>query len=392
MRRNEAKLVDSARQADQQLRRDLRSLDPDSTGYLSKDLLKVALGPKYLALNVTEEEIDALISELGESVGEQVRISYYDLSKFLGTVNVDPNAIPFFDAKAGLVTSMKKRVDVLEKSATDPSRLGRIAELRETLKPFLPNTEMDKESLGTPARDKLKTGEDAMSRSLTQEEYGMYESLRRNASAALSASSLWKTESGANVSAGARRRQAANVSTLPSRNTNTLPAITMDSAENAVSDFVPSLTPAAKTRLRDPSLVLAEQPRTAPLVGIPLGKRREPMERTDWSRVGVGGDFSQTGSSLSGMEISPEDRYKTTSGSYFSPLLYSNSSPQPERDVVGDADRCTQERKERLQRRQRRTEANLEMTRAKAELDELLQQNRADRRVQTLAKSRLRYE
>ena len=61
-------------------------------------------------------------------------------------------------------------------------------------------------------------------------------------------------------------------------------------------------------------------------------------------------------------------------GSYFSPLLYSNSSPQPDRDVVGDADRCTQERKERLQRRQRRTEANLEMTRAKAELDELLQQ------------------
>ena len=44
-RRNAAKLADSARQMDQQLQRDLRSLDPDSTGYLSKETFKVSAAP-----------------------------------------------------------------------------------------------------------------------------------------------------------------------------------------------------------------------------------------------------------------------------------------------------------------------------------------------------------
>ena len=39
--------------------------------------LKVALGPKYLALNVTDEEIDTVLRELGQNVGDKVRDDNY---------------------------------------------------------------------------------------------------------------------------------------------------------------------------------------------------------------------------------------------------------------------------------------------------------------------------
>ena len=62
--------------------------------------------------------------------------------------------------------------------------------------------------------------------------------------------------------------------------------------------------------------VLAAPPLTAPTVGLPLGKRIEPGRTlpTDWSRVGVGGDLPRCGSTLSGMELEPDERYRTTNG------------------------------------------------------------------------------
>ena len=80
----------------------------------------------------------------------------------------------------------------------------------------------------------------------------------------------------------------------------------------------------------------------------------------------------------------------TAPGSYFTSLHYSPA--KVERDVLGDADLCSLARRERFEKRQKRTQANIAMSKAQRELEELLLLTRMEKRQQSKAKGRLRYE
>ena len=63
-KRQETKLLDSARHTKQHISRYFRTLDPESTGYLSKETFMKAFGPRYLGLSISDTEQDQIFNEL----------------------------------------------------------------------------------------------------------------------------------------------------------------------------------------------------------------------------------------------------------------------------------------------------------------------------------------
>lgn len=69
-----------------------------------------------------------------------------------------------------------------------------------------------------------------------------------------------------------------------------------------------------------------------------------PPEPTDWSRVGLGGNGTNP---RSGAFLTSKDRFRTTSGDYFSPLKYAPNQPV-QRDLEGDAERASRIRGQQI--------------------------------------------
>mmetsp|Transcript_15839 Transcript_15839/g.23841 ORF Transcript_15839/g.23841 Transcript_15839/m.23841 type:complete len:268 (-) Transcript_15839:962-1765(-) len=126
--RSKEKLVQSPRQTKLQLVRTLRNLDPKSTGYVSRDKLKWALGPEYLNLNLSEEEIQAAV-DLCPPSERTGKISYDKFVRLLDICNNEPISDPFFDARANQITLFKKRLGNLDAVANDKDLLDRREEL-----------------------------------------------------------------------------------------------------------------------------------------------------------------------------------------------------------------------------------------------------------------------
>lgn len=122
------KLVTSPRQAKVQLVRALRNLDPQSTGGLPKEKLKWALGPDYLNLQLTPEEIEHAV-ELCPSNELSGMISYDKFVRVLNIRNNDPIADPFFDTRANQITKLRRRGAELDARSEDPDLCNRRDEL-----------------------------------------------------------------------------------------------------------------------------------------------------------------------------------------------------------------------------------------------------------------------
>ena len=77
-------------------------------------------------------------------------------------------------------------------------------------------------------------------------------------------------------------------------------------------------------------------------------------------------------------------------GSYFSELQYSPDGAVT-RNTISDAESVSNRRKERFDNRQRRTQFNIETSKSRVELEEMLTQVLRDRRAENIAKTNLKY-
>jgi Ca2+-binding EF-hand superfamily protein len=138
-RRMASKLSLDARETKKQLRSAFRNLDPDSTGFISKEKMEWALGPQYLALDLNpveaKEAVNNIIAEgrkrkggmKAEDVNESV--NYDAFVHYLGLLNCDPNYHPFYDSRSQQLTYMKRKIAGLDASLNDPARLATMKQL-----------------------------------------------------------------------------------------------------------------------------------------------------------------------------------------------------------------------------------------------------------------------
>eukprot|EP01041_Mallomonas_annulata_P008667 gene8667-17883_t len=416
-RRYTTKLIDSARHQDQQLRRDLRNLDPDSTGYMSKDMFKAAFSPKYLDLTITEKEAEEVFRELCVVHDNKECISYDGFAKFLNAVNTDPNHIPFFDAKGAEVSGLKNRIQALESTAAEPSRLQRINILKEERqkqgkelderannltkvireaknKNFNNTTgSLQKEFFNEISSDKSSVVSN-MTSTINSNSNGLY--LSKSVSSPLFRGPSRMTGGGGggmSKSSGGSPNDRRLPPVSPS-SIGSLPQVELEHAEENFcpkATFGPAPSSAARTRYKNATLMQAAPAVLPDPERPPFGKKYPVMESIDWSRVGVGGGGrGGAGDKLSGMELEGSDRYRTTTGSYFSDLHY-ESNGSVSRTSISDAESDHKKRQMRFENRLNRTKRNLEITKNRVELEELMKNVLQERRAQNVAKSNLRY-
>lgn len=215
---------------------------------------------------------------------------------------MDPNHIPFFDAKGAQISGLKARVKALSASASDPDKLEKISTLREEHRKNKKLLE-DRETrlLQTTALDDSSIGR--FERTLDRNETKEFKFSSPNASRNFSAT----------MSGSISSPQLTRLSPMSAFQHS--PEVDHNQESDPFA-FHPPTTSPAKLRLKDPTAVLAVS--TISSMGSEdlskTGKRIQPMECTDWSRVGYGGDGPRDGRTLSAMEIDNSQRYMTTTG------------------------------------------------------------------------------
>mmetsp|Transcript_28588 Transcript_28588/g.28921 ORF Transcript_28588/g.28921 Transcript_28588/m.28921 type:complete len:683 (-) Transcript_28588:159-2207(-) len=423
-KREAMKVVDSARSQERQMKRDLRNLDPDSTGFISKEMFSDAFSQKYLGLEVSEKEKEKIFSELCEIRHSKPCISYDNFARFLKIVDINLDTIPFFDAKGAEVSGLKHRINVLEQTANEPIRMQRIIQLKKQhIDRKIALDERDKRLVASPRHRQepdeqqrreyfemphTSSASRSVSRSRSQTASVLSQS---DPSLSLSRSNKKKSVSRASSSSGHLPPLSASpASTLsPSHSWHALIQSPLNSSQQEDSEgrgereserddfdtlpgavFSATYSPAAMTRYADPTLVITASAVQPDPSGLKSGKKYYPSEITDWSRVGYGSNKPRCGPSLSGMELENDMRYRTTTGSYFSDLNYElNGSIQ--RDGLSDAERDRLKRQQRFESRLARTRHNQEITKSRVELEELLKSLTHERRAQNIARKSLRY-
>jgi hypothetical protein len=323
------KLVVSPRQTRTQLYRALRNLDPDSTGYLQKDQVKWAIGPKYLNLNLTPEELDAAVEMCPLNASGD--ISYDRFIKHLNIRNSDPVSVPFFDKRADNIAGMNNRLKDLEDQINDPTILARRDDLfRRTAVHSTVNTG----SL-TPSHSSFPLSPvDPNRQTRTSHSRHHRESLTLSHDNSVNASG-----------------RAPIDKSCSSRDPD---ADLMDSLGlNQASPFRARLNDSSHTYVRFPMTVDIQQAYSGHVESIPGagGRRKGPPRSLDKTFLHHSCHLQQRSLneseafSVTSPNMSPSsDMYKSTSETYFAPLDYQPSKPVTRQGDIGDAMRCALER------------------------------------------------
>jgi hypothetical protein len=336
------KLVSSPRQTRLQLKRTLRNLDPESTGYISKDQLKWALGEKYLNLHLSDDEIQAA-ADLCPPSPRSGQINYDKFVRVLNIRNSDPIGDPLFDAKANNITRLRQRVKQLQALESDPALLKRRDELLKIcmvgpgpqgitkyLDPerVIPIPELDESETSHPVKQIVET----LSRNVS----GKNSPIR-----SVSQSRVQSPNSTMYSSAEYNDRRAA-----------------FDH-----DNFRPTVNHPSRTKVKYPLTIELAEAHGGHSEPSPGGRRRGPENATNWglihhegphslsgtmsssallSHVQTSGDFSR---SLSSSTLYGEpERYRSTQAEYYTPLEYQPSMPVTRPGVIGDAMKCALER------------------------------------------------
>eukprot|EP00602_Paraphysomonas_sp_CaronLab_P000610 CAMPEP_0185022386 /NCGR_PEP_ID=MMETSP1103-20130426/5101_1 /TAXON_ID=36769 /ORGANISM="Paraphysomonas bandaiensis, Strain Caron Lab Isolate" /LENGTH=663 /DNA_ID=CAMNT_0027554433 /DNA_START=93 /DNA_END=2084 /DNA_ORIENTATION=- len=378
--RGKEKLVQSPRQTKLQLVRTLRNLDPRSTGYVDKDQLKWALGPGYLNLNLTDEEIQAAV-DLCPPSSRTGKISYDKFVRVLDIRNTDPIADPFFDARANQITMLKKRLATLDAVANDKDLLDRRDELLKVcmvgpgesgLAAFLDpmrtaptTTQSSSLRMGSPEKEALED--------MDQGRRAPPRLSHRQSSFNIDTTHYEEPEDDEQVDASGRRHFRATMN-HPSR-----------------------------SRVKYPMTVDLAQAHSEHRESIPGGRRRGPDAVTDWGIIQHDSSYPPspdtrpatssmlaTSKSLSALET--DSRYRSTQSEYYTPLEYKPSMPVTRPHVIGDAMRCAMEREERRRKRYERTQANMNAVSNYVELERISQTLNESLRAKGRVKEALHYE
>lgn len=351
LEREKQKLLVSPRQTTLQIARSLRNLDPHSTGFISKEELRWGLGKEYLNIALSDEEIDAVV-ELCPPDKHNGKISYDKFARMLDIRNDDPVVEPFFDARANQVTRMKNRIDTFDKAILDEKMLAR----REHLMKVCHGDAQDRGGRNGSFDIYGQGGLSTLNKTVSCPELELSQSPVRG------------------------KKQHRHEEARPRHDDE-------GHAPYAHSDNSSHFRTGMKLRGKGGNqhqnsmdLTEGEHP-SSPVALMPGGKRlfhyakfdEELLQHNMSSSANSWHDqrsapgtpahnnyLSQSMSVSASQAATDDDRFNTTSSSYFAPLLYRPSVPVTRPNVVGDSMRGAVERDERRRRRFQRTANNLQ--------------------------------
>lgn len=382
--RDKQKLLVSPRQTTLQIVRSLRNLDPNSTGFISKDELRWGLGQDYLNIPLTAEEIDAVV-ELCPPDKRNGKISYDKFAKLLDIQNKDPVIEPFFDARANLVTRIKSRIHVLDTAINDEATLARRDYLMKACHGDKSGSIKNGGGLSTLSLNKTSScPELALSQSPVRSRAHVhyqqqevppppendYDSVRASSSSSVPASHFL-TSMKLRGKGGDQHQ------------------VSMDLSDNAHSPVSVGLMPGGKrlynTGKFDETLLQHNMGGTS---NQSLG-HSQPY---DDNGIPLSPGSSSYNNQSSFQPPGDEDRFNTTASSYFAPLLYRPSVPVTRPNVLGDSMKCAMDRENRRKKRFQRTAKNLQNFADFKELEEISATMNEHMRCKGRALEALHYE
>jgi hypothetical protein len=377
------KLAESPRQTRLQLVRSLRNLDPHSTGNISIDQLTWALGPQYLDLGLSDQEVQTTLKISKGVDTAHNQINYTRFVQNLNIRNTEPICNPFFDRRANQITRLKQRLNGLTEFVSDPAILERRDELMKTcmvgpgeegLKRYLDPTRPS--TLFGPLEPSPLLRNCQSQPSLAQQD------LYQNSSDPILSESIGASEygGGSGESSPQRHHHYAIDTTQNSDRTDSkrqeeeVRRGIVDGKVVKTGHFHATLNAPARTHVKYPLTVDVSRAHADHRETLPGGRRHGPKQRYDdkllhhdnatapslyrFGDSSGGGELQSEGSvterpeekrwmnlsqSLPNLSLTSSS-YVSTNDQYFTPLDYQPSKPVSRPGVMSDAMRCALER------------------------------------------------
>jgi Ca2+-binding EF-hand superfamily protein len=374
-RRIKSKLNLGATETMKQLRSAFRNLDPDSTGYISKDTLRWALGPEYLALEITQEEATNAIEEIAatskvrrggvKAVNQDDYVSYDSFVHYLGLCNVDPNYHPFYDQRAQQLSFMQHKIIELDKSLQDPNRA---AELKRVA---------DKYGIQQKKASMLRSLSGGAEKDHQQQEQQQQPSDAPSDAVGSPSGGISRGAAEEHYDGGtAERGKAAFESPKAARRGKPPKDPSGKIFQQSLND---SFASSGSRRAHvDETIVRHAEMREETL------QRRAVHQKGIWE----GAAASDRSSPL---YIDDRDRFHTVNAEYFPRLVYEPSKPV-QRDRVGDSSLAYWEKEMKHEKRAQRIRANKQVTQDRLEYERFVDGMRQEEREKRKAQDLLNYE
>jgi len=349
-------------------------------GTVNKENLMAALGPKLLGVKLPEEHYEVLLADVQKKHGEYPTVG--EFVRYMHMKESSMDVIPLHDSRAANLARLKTKVADIEKTCTDPALLTRVETLTQSLK---------------GSRDLSGSKSLSTLRPRTSSHLGSIGQRGGKVSKSTGGGDFLSTM-GMPMPCSPSSRSVQSMAALSTSPPPIVSPMGKSASLFPPPDFSPTLAiskekqssttkPKKKPqRQRDPvdimeeEIMLARTPRRE-------GVRRVPVDPSDWTRVGVGGDGIDNKTALF---INSQRQFTTDSMARFPSLSFA-PGVGVFRDEVGDAERLFLEREERRSRRYARTVTNMQVTQDRLELEELEENIKEMRTTQKSAMGLLQY-
>lgn len=367
-RRMQNKLTPGATETLKQLRSALRNLDPQSTGFITLEKMKWALGSDYLALEMDPAEASRAIEEI-VAVGKARRgvvkpaddnnlVSYDAFVTYLGLCNSDPNYHPFYDARAGQISAQQHKLIQLDEALRSPAVAVRLKELSDK---YI----QGRIGPGAPPPDPLSSRQP--SSTPAQQEGAHFSSLpdipKLHHQLAPGDQPPTSPAVGKETGAPSASRRGVGMS----------PKDKLLSSSNDMSDRTMQMTQSLDASILRHAMMREE-----------AEVRKSVHQRGTW-------DGLEATDRHSAMYADSTERFQTTTSDYFPPLKYAPSEPVT-RDRLGDSELAFLKRAELTRQRAARYKANTDVTKNRLEYERFLSEVRDIQREKQKGGDMLKYE
>eukprot|EP01038_Epipyxis_sp_PR26KG_P007200 gene7200-9827_t len=380
----------------------LESLKKTKSVLMEDKLFQQATGQKAFGLSMSAEEFDEAVNDAFSR--NQTKVELNKFARFLRHSNVRMKALPFYDMRAERLDRLKHRAVMIDEKLEGPELGGRLKELSESRwRGSL--AALDEQGATLLLNSTNNYNDDNYDNNKNQYDSPMKQMNfpdKSNRSLPVTTRNLVNEASKGmeldssllSLSSGRFQQKLYQQSPSPDRNydnnsdyylnSNNSEAYLLDKNESQPSDFYTCIIDSSQSmgRMKDYSKVLRVE-KTDPLKDASQGKKILAENVTDWTRVGVGGDQINNNND-------PNDRFLTTNGKFYPPLIYEPSQPV-RRDIISEADIEFRKREYRRQQRRERMEANTNVTKVRLEYDVLEKEAQGLRRAAKRLDDNIRY-
>jgi len=400
------------------------------------ELLKKALGQKTFDLNVHPHELQETIDQLYNNQPK----SFNDrkILNFIRNSNLNLSLVPFYEMRQNELDNMKYRSALIDKQLEDPSKVEKLAELAKVR--WIPSlatiTKTEALIMSRNYNNNSIVDDDGVVRSgravdddgvVRSGRAGITDKKPRNLITEMSAGNPltttatsfqniaahnnFKNDDDSNDYRSVEEKILQSPKSISSRNQeklglsatidnlSSLPKKIITKAEklkkdlfeiqkNDDNDFYLQVIEEGSSmhRSKDYSKVMKIE-KIDENAYLTTGKRILSRKPTDWGRVGIGGTREKGDI---GYGHNDEDMFRSTTASFYPPLIYESSKPVT-RNIVSEATKSYIEKEFKRKERYERRKANMDVTLTRLEYDELDKEIQQQRRNQSKLQKHIKY-